>query len=361
MKPKIFISVILLTSLIITGCENDQSTSLSEDDEPISVMTWNIYVGTDVDKILAAQNPQDIPVLAAEAFQLLLATKFSERAEAIAKQIAQYQPHVIGLQEVSLLRRQSPGDAVAGGTTPAEEVLFDYLEILLAAIQSQGQSYKIAGMVQNTDAEIPMVVNVNPLAFDDIRLTDFDVVLARDDVEISRIVEANFDTKVTVPGFGLDILRGYVAVDAKIGKKSYRFVNTHLEPRSSGEQIQLAQAQELVAALQSETLPIILVGDLNTRPPDAQTFQFFESQGFIDIWPLNSNSDNPNGYTTSHDLNLLNQEVTLTDRIDLILVRNENGIDRVEAQVIGDELGDRTVSDLWPSDHAGVVAELRIR
>jgi len=206
-----------------------------------------------------------------------------------------------------------------------------------------------------------MVVNVNPLAFDDIRLTDFDVVLARDDVEISRIVEVNFDTKVTVPGFGLDVLRGYVAVDATIDGASYRFVNTHLEPRSTGEQIQLAQAQELVAALQSEALPIILVGDLNTRPPDATTFQYLESEGFIDIWPLNSNSDNPNGYTTSHDLNLLNQEVTLTDRIDLILVRNENGIDRVEAQVIGDELSDRTVSDLWPSDHAGVVAELLIR
>ncbi len=320
MKYKIILLVLIIAVCIITSCEKDPSMGPSQDEEPISVMTWNIYVGTDVDKILAAQNPQDVPVLAAEAFQLLLATKFAERAEAIARQIAQYQPHVIGLQEISLLRRQSPGDAVAGGTTPAEEVLFDYLEILLAAIQGQGQSYKVAGKVQNTDAEIPMVVNVNPLAFDDIRLTDFDVVLARDDVEISRIVEANFDTKVTVPGFGLDILRGYVAVDAKIGEKSYRFVNTHLEPRSSGEQIQLAQAQELVAALQSETLPIILVGDLNTRPPDAQTFQFFESQGFVDIWPLNSNSENPNGFTSAHDLDLKNSEVNLTDRVDLILV-----------------------------------------
>ena len=163
MKYKIILPVLMLAVCVITSCENDPSTAPSQAEEPISVMTWNIYVGTDVDKILAAQNPQEVPVLAAEAFQLLLATNFAERAEAIAKQIAQYQPHVIGLQEISLLRRQSPGDAVAGGTTPAEEVLFDYLEILLAAIQGQGQNYKVAGMVQNTDAEIPMVVNINPL------------------------------------------------------------------------------------------------------------------------------------------------------------------------------------------------------
>jgi hypothetical protein len=31
----------------------------------------------------------------------------------------------------------------------------------------------------------------------------------------------------------------------------------------------------------------------------------------------------------------------------------------LDADVVGDELGDRTPSGLWPSDHAGVVATLR--
>ena len=30
------------------------------------------------------------------------------------------------------------------------------------------------------------------------------------------------------------------------------------------------------------------------------------------------------------------------------------------AEVIGEELGDRTAAGLWPSDHAGVVATLRL-
>lgn len=53
----------------------------------ITVMTMNLYVGADVDQILAAQNPAQIPFLVAQAFQKLLATNFFERAEAIADQI----------------------------------------------------------------------------------------------------------------------------------------------------------------------------------------------------------------------------------------------------------------------------------
>ena len=32
----------------------------------------------------------------------------------------------------------------------------------------------------------------------------------------------------------------------------------------------------------------------------------------------------------------------------------------LDADVVGDELNDRTASGLWPSDHAGVVADLRL-
>jgi hypothetical protein len=32
----------------------------------------------------------------------------------------------------------------------------------------------------------------------------------------------------------------------------------------------------------------------------------------------------------------------------------------VAAEVTGEELGDRTFAGLWPSDHAGVVARLRL-
>ena len=113
----------------------------------VKVMTRNIYVGTDVDVVLAAQNPEQVPVLVAQAFQTLLATNFQERAKALADEIKRNRPHLVGLQEVSLIRTQSPGDAVVGGTTPAETVLFDYLAILMDALKKRGLRYRVAGII----------------------------------------------------------------------------------------------------------------------------------------------------------------------------------------------------------------------
>jgi endonuclease/exonuclease/phosphatase family metal-dependent hydrolase len=331
--------------------------------DPLKVMTWNIYVGTNVDIILGASDPSQVPVLAAEAFQLLLSTDFPARAEAIVDQIEETSPHLIGLQEISLLRIQSPGGLVMGGTTPAETVVLDYLQILMNALQARGLEYKVAGMIQNTDAEVPMITGQDPLTFDDVRLTDFDVILARQDVDISNVLVANYDAKLTVPGLGIEVLRGFVAVDAIVQKQTYRFVNTHLEPFSSGEAIQLAQAQELLAAVAGEINPVILTGDLNTRPPDAETYALLQSEGLIDSWTINeqANRSNPDGYTSNHDDDLRNDVVDLHERIDFIMVKEAEKEVRVKASVIGDELHDRTSSDLWPSDHAGIIAKLRFK
>jgi hypothetical protein len=55
---------------------------------------------------------------------------------------------------------------------------------------------------------------------------------------------------------------------------------------------------------------------------------------------------------------LRNPSPTLTKRVDLVLTRG--GFETVSADVLGEEPGDRTPSGLWPSDHAGVVATLRL-
>lgn len=339
--------------------------------EKLKVMTWNVYVGTDVDKVLAAQTPEEIPALVAEAFQTLLATNFPERADFMAQSIARMRPHLIGLQEISTIRIQSPGDAVIGGTIPAEDVLFDYLEILLTALENHGQHYTVAGIIQDTDVEVPMITGVDPPSFDDIRLTDYDVVLAREDVSISNVVQANYNTVLPVPAFpGLNIIRGYVAVDAKIHHNVYRFVNTHLEPFNA---VQAGQAQELVDMLASETKPVILVGDLNSNAVQGEeeaTYQLLTNpdNGFIDTWPLvrRVDPDNPLGLTSIHDAGLRNPTVNFVKRIDLILFRpgteNSHEVDiRVKARILGDELRERTVSGMWPSDHAGLIEKLQVR
>ena len=104
-------------------------SNLIKSGESVTVMTRNIYVGADVDIILAAENPQDIPLLVTQAFQTMMATNFPERAVALAKEVFESNPHLIGLQEVSLLRTQIPGDAVIGGTIPAVDNLFQTKDV----------------------------------------------------------------------------------------------------------------------------------------------------------------------------------------------------------------------------------------
>lgn len=339
----------------MAGCGEDHV------DGGLVVMTQNVYYGFDVDPLLGAQNPDDIPVLAAQAFQQLLATNFPERAEAMADEIARKKPHLIGLQEVALIRSQSPGDAVVGGTVPAETVVFDYLEILRAALAARGLDYRVAGKVQNVDVELPMLVGVSPLAFDDIRLTDFDVVLARGDVALSNAVAVNYQAKLPVPNLGLEIPRGYVAVDAVVGSRAYRFATTHLEDTPFPD-VQLAQAQELAAALSSETKPVILVGDFNSPAPDGGAYPFLASQGYVDAWTRNFRPGAGAGLTWGHTPDLLNPADQFTVRIDLVWVHQNHpaGPLAVSAEVWGDQLSERTASGLWPSDHGAVVASLLV-
>jgi hypothetical protein len=268
------------------------------------------------------------------------------------------------LQEISLIRIQSPGDAAFGGSVPAETVFLDFLPIFMNALQQRGLNYQIAGKVENLDVEVPMITGIDPLSFDDVRLTDYDVVLARHDVQIDNVVEQNYQTYLPVPGSGIPIYRGFVALDATVAGKCYRFVNTHFE--SEVQAVRFGQAQELMAYLQNETKPIILVGDLNTRASGEPTYQYLMGEGFVDSWNRNLVPFNRDGFTAIHDPDLRNTVVKLDHRIDLILVKSHKYfcgrqlIGPVLAFVVGDELRDRTPSGLWPSDHAGVIARLKI-
>ena len=341
--------------LSLSGCERittitspDTSTA---DTEPLTVMTYNVYIGTSSDPLLAVENLLQVPTVAAEVYNNLIASDFPGRAAAIAKSIKTSRPHLIGLQEISLIRRQSPGDRITGGTVPAEEVVLDFLQILMDALQAEGLDYQVAAKIANIEIEVPMFTDTG---IDDVRLTDYDVILARSDVGISRVTSANYVNILTIERLGLEAQRGYVAVDATVGDVTYRFVNTHLEAKTEVE-IRVAQTQELVDILSPETLPIILLGDFNTPAPDGPAYQMFLSAGYIDIWQMASEGT---GNTCCQDTDILNEVSDHSVRIDQIFVRNLELPASVITYTVGDKPSDRLPSGLWPSDHAGVVAHL---
>jgi len=376
---KIFWLVIMFSFLISSCKDDDIVTPLTPDiqeenlqtqhnnDGTLTVMTRNIYVGADVDKILQAEDPNEVPLLVTEVFQSLLSTNFPERAQALAEEILTTQPHLIGLQEVSLLRMQSPGDAAFEGTIPAEEVVMDYLDILLMTMNAMGLEYEVVAKIQNADVEMPMVVSHVP-DFDDIRLTDYDVILAKKGIEISNVVERNFKASVSIPELGIEMPRGYVAVTAKVNGNKYRFVNTHLEDADQGGDLlktQLAQAAELLLRLARVQIPVVLVGDFNSAAQSEPTYKLVTlTRRYKDTWLENSLSNNIEGLTYGHDPDLLNPSQDFWKRIDYIFVRNGRyrnykiKLHKVTAEVLGDEVEDKTPSNLWPSDHGGIAAEL---
>jgi hypothetical protein len=335
----------------------------------LDVMTWNIYVGANVDIVLGAQNPQEIPFLVAQAYQELLSTKFEEeRAPTIAKFIKKHRPHVLGLQEVSLIQRFSTFPPAPASFLEQ----FDFLDILLNALAAEGLDYQLADSIQNADVFVPMYAGgppTNPVLHT-VRLLDADAILVRGDVEYANVIKDGYADSLEIPDLGIKIPRGYVSIEATVGQKSYRFVNTHLEAFSPF--IRIPQAQELAATFANEPLPVIMVGDFNTLDPtppvpfsDA-TYQLLTSgHEYEDIWVHNLYGNQGDGFTSPHDSGLMNPP-NLYQRIDLIFVRNHGGpagqnpIGPVRAEVIGDELQDRTPSGLWPSDHAGVVAKLHL-
>src|SRR5918996_2222897 len=102
-------------------------------DEAFAVMTRNMYVGADVDAVIAAlasPDPVDDQASLLAAIATLQATDFPARAVAIAREIDRTRPHVIGLQEVSRVDISLPPLGI--------DVHLDFLPALLAELAARG-------------------------------------------------------------------------------------------------------------------------------------------------------------------------------------------------------------------------------
>jgi len=332
----------------------------------LTVMTRNLYLGGDIFAIVPP-SPTLLPVRVAQLWQQILASNFPERAGAIADEIAENAPHLVGLQEVPIYRIDPVSDAIVGGTRPASVVALDFLAELQAALAARGLCYDVASVATLSDIEMPMLVATTPAPrFSDIRYTDRDVILARCDVPTSDPHSGVYTARLslTVSGVPVTVLRGWTSVLATVGGVTYRFVNTHLEVDAFAP-IQLAQARELIAILAGETRPVVLVGDFNSPADGSRTATYgvlLAEGGFVDAW--SEAHPNDPGLTSGLPADLFGPP-ELETRIDLVLVRygfhaspSAGIVGGVHADVIGEELEDRTASLRWPSDHAGVVVTL---
>ena len=324
----------------------------NEADREVKVMTYNMYPGTEFTGIFGARSPEELVAEVAEAYIDVQMGNVPERIDEIADQIATNQPDIVGLQEVAIWRT---GDFL--DPAQAENVAFDFLQMLLDRLTARGSNYAAISIQENLDAELPGVFG--PAAALDVRYTDRVVIIARTDLSTSDFKIENtsagtFQTLLPVSVAGTDIFvkRGWTSADVKHRGKTYRFVNAHLE--SFYDPIQWAQAGELLQGPTNTTLPVILAGDFNSDAATAGfSYQILMSGGFSDAWSVTHPSDA--GYTWPLSDEIPSVILSPNTRVDLVLSRGALTVS--DADVVGEDLGsDLTPSGFRPSDHAGVAA-----
>jgi endonuclease/exonuclease/phosphatase family metal-dependent hydrolase len=373
----ILLAVIVVGVVVSTGVGlaasssgTQQQTSSTQESPSVSVMTQNVYHGIDAEfKQAIAAPPEQFLSKVAAVYNGYHQRNFPERADALAAEIEANHPDVVGLQEASKVRTDRPPN----GTPPlAEEVSLDYLQILLDKLQARGLNYTAVVQSINWDIEVPADENADGRPDFDLRHTDRVVTLIRTDrksgLKVLGTNSGHFQRNCTLPSAlgPIKILRGWTSVDLSIRGKAVRFINTHLDGDCSDfdPTIQLAQAQEIIHGpiqeAKDRNLPVIQLGDLNSKADGTGTPTYAEliepEVGFADAWV---EAGRGSGYTCCQDADLLNPDPSLEDRRDFVLFLS-GALQATDAEVVGANPADRTPSGLWPSDHAGVVADLRL-
>ena len=164
---------------------------------------------------------------------------------------------------------------------------------------------------------------------------------------------------LTILGQPLPITRGYSTVDVQFRGKWTRFDTTHLEAYS--DVVRKAQTAEFVNALSTSPYDVIIVGDLNSlRTSSGDSWQILTGAGYTDVWTETMLL--ADGFTASFGDDLVGPPSELDHTVDYILRRSVSTLAGIlsESEVVGEEIADQTSTGLWPSDHAGVYAVVRI-
>jgi endonuclease/exonuclease/phosphatase family metal-dependent hydrolase len=362
---------LLLAGWLVPASATPPGNACAPGRNRLETMTVNLYIGGSTTRVVAL-DPTDpnyftnLVWAVTGLYYEIAGSQPALRLQAVADQIASRQPDIVAVQEATLLRIQSSGDLAVGGTTPATEVVFDYVQMLVDALEARGAHYTVAATSEEWDIEMPML-NLQTYGLDDIRQTDREAILVRSDLppghlRVSNPQSGHFANVIQLPAIGFSVTRGWCAVDVFSRGDTFRYVCTHLEEETA-PQIQVAQVQELLAGPAQTRLPVVLVGDFNADPlhrdrpaADPSAYPLVLQAGFLDSWAAVHPLDPTGGLTWGHDEFLADPATVFDRRIDFVFVRGTSLLP-LQADSIDLTL-DRAGPPLWASDHATLAVEL---
>jgi endonuclease/exonuclease/phosphatase family metal-dependent hydrolase len=336
----------------------------------VETMTVNLYIGGGTEAILALDptDPNYLTKLVTAVTGLyyeIVASQPYVRLAGVADTIVARMPDIVAVEEGTLLRNQSPGDLIIGGSTPATNVVFDYVQILIDSLAARGAHYAVVSSSEEWDVEMPML-NLQTGGIDDIRQTDREAILVRTDLprgqlRVSNPRDGNFTNVIVIPSIGLSITRGWCSVDVFIRGEVFRYLCTHLEEETY-PQLQVLQAKELLGGPAKICLPVMLCGDFNADPlhrDGSLAYDNFIRAGFRDSWVDTHWRNLAGGLTWGHDEFLADPTTLFDRRIDLVFYKGFSFVP-TRSDVVDMRLG-RSEHPLWSSDHAAVTAEFLFR
>jgi endonuclease/exonuclease/phosphatase family metal-dependent hydrolase len=364
--------------------------------EPIKVMSRNLYLGADVGVALA--KIPNMPAAAQFMWDQVQQTDFSKRKKILAKEIDAESPDVIGLQEATIWYCKenfwSKKTEVFNFTRELlDELGGRYIIAEKNGVQANNPGYSIGPIPFLTKVKDPKT---------------FQLLFGRDDADcgfqigdallikkslaeyVNQVGNSEYKDVYKVVPTLMEIYRGYSWADITVQGTNVRFVTTHLESLWDPNKVPKSadQAQQLVSDLSNTKSPIVVLGDFNSDPRDPRpldaanpgeqptadnkvclagsskcsAYQIMKDSAFTDAGP---DASEPATYTWGMNALLtgadpqrakaalaMGNKNGFTDRLDYIFVKN--GIDVVTSRIIGQ-------NPPYGSDHAGVVAELNIR
>jgi endonuclease/exonuclease/phosphatase family metal-dependent hydrolase len=320
--------------------------AMAESDKlAVQVMTRNMDAGTDFRYFFV----EDFPTAMADTIGEVLNGGIPERAALIAGEIAAKKPDLVALQEVTTWIFDK---SVLG--TP-ESLELNQLALLMSALKSYGQHYRVAVVQELTKIDIP-----NKVSF-----ADYNAILVRTDLPPGHLDVLGTETHLFdahLDFLGYPQVQGWIGADVKIRGARFKFVTTHLLGAVAGDPVsfntQEDQAIQLLSDLQATSLPIILTGDFNSDaefphyyPSDATpSYGDIIAANYIDAWEQLYPSNRGDTWPLFWEDGVIAPPGPI-ERIDLIFSKGPEAI-TIERTGTSPDSG----TGFFAADHAGVVA-----
>ena len=351
------LAIAFIAILVLTQSSALAANKPHEKGRPLKVMTRNVYQGTDFVEVMSATSFPDFLHQVTVTLDNVRATKPPLRMAEIAFEIADQQPDIVALQEVTLW---------STGPSPYEmKTEYDLLQMVVQNLKFLGLRYKIAAVVPEFSFVAPSDTGLW------VGTTMRNAILVRDSKDCDDLVVSNPQTglfpeehtlSLTLPGATTPtyVYRGWASIDVKMKDQQFRFITAH--PESFVWQYEVLQVGDILQGPALTTLPVIMTADFNMRADDPTDPTYIygynavtQYAGFKDGWATLATK--APGYTCCQLNSLLNTQSQLNQRIDLLFLRGPFLVKSMKitgsAQIIRNILG------LWPSDHAGVAGQLQ--